>query len=144
MSQINKSFFDLKRDKDFYQFNILNFYEAIYWINPEGYIIMANSTASQMLGYGKDELMDIPLSSITDSETVQDFPKFWQELKKLKKSIYKSRHFHKSGHSYEVEITFHYLIYNGNEIACALVRDISHQSMRRRTLNWPIPVWKGY
>ncbi|MFB9841639.1 sigma 54-interacting transcriptional regulator [Mucilaginibacter ginsenosidivorans] len=116
---------DFQKDKDLFQYAFKSLYEAVYWVDPEGKILYANEAAAHMLGFTADELTGKGVKEISNSEESANFPLFWTKLKDQKKISYQAQHRHKKGMAYDVEIICSYLEYNGHELACALVKDIS-------------------
>ena len=65
---------------------------------------------------------------------VADFPAYWQKLKAAKQLIFESKHKHKSGYTYDVEIRGNYIEHNGAEISCSVVTDIRKKKLEQELL----------
>ncbi|MEP7110536.1 MAG: PAS domain S-box protein, partial [Ferruginibacter sp.] len=115
-------------------FTLENLHEAVFWIDSQSVIFQVNEMASQLSGYSKEELLRMKVGDLNDTAIVQDFPAFWNRLKKESKITFEARHRHKMGHQYDVEITGNFIAYQGEEFSCSIVRDIRKKKMEEELL----------
>lgn len=115
-------------------FTIENLNEAVFWITASGNIFQVNDMACRMTGYTREELTSKHLVELNPTPVAASFSKFWKRLKKEKKIVLETKHKHKNGNLYEVEITASYLAYNGEEYACSLARDITKKKKEEELL----------
>ena len=129
--------------------------DAVYWILPRGAIRDVNDAACRMLGYTHDELTALAISDIDVSGVsgVEKWTESWAALKRLASLRIQSRHRGKDGSDIPVEVIFNHVGFNGQEFACAIVRDVSErvkaEILRERLLlrhraildHLPMPAW---
>jgi PAS domain S-box-containing protein len=132
------------------RFTVDNLEDAVYWILPDGRLWNINSAACRMLGYTHDELIGRPLFEIAPQLTTERWQSLWDEFKKAGTVRFRATSRRKDGRDIPVEITAHYLNFNGIEYDWAIVRDITEQiqaerveERRRRTIldNLPMLAW---
>jgi PAS domain S-box-containing protein len=62
------------------------------------------------------------------------WPKHWEELKEKKSMTFHSKHLTKDGRIIPTEVNANYIFFNGQEINCAFVRDISERKKAEQNL----------
>jgi len=99
--------------------------DAIYWIEPDAKIIDINTTACKILGYTREELLQMSLYDIDPFFTEKHWNEVWPEIKS--KGSYKIEVVHrtKEGKLIPVEIIANYIKYGDKELDCAFARDIT-------------------
>src|SRR4051812_34985660 len=102
---------EMEKDLNLSHFTLQNLQEAVFWVESTGRILSINEKACEQSGYTKDELMQMMVTDINPSPDLQDFKKFWQRLKKEKKITFESKHKHKTGYLYDIEITGNFIEY---------------------------------
>jgi formate hydrogenlyase transcriptional activator len=115
-------------------FTVENLQEAVLWIGSSGVIVQVNEMACKMSGYTREELINMSIVQLNPTPEIADFSKYWQRLKKNKKLVFESKHRHKTGYDYEVEISGNYIEYKGEEFSCSIVRDIRKKKMEEQLL----------
>jgi PAS domain S-box-containing protein len=116
------------------RFSVDNVADAVYWIDAESQITDANETASRMLGYTYEELMQMSLSDIDLDFSIERWAGIWQHLKDESKRTIEAQHRTKDDRIIPVEIVSNYIKFNGRELACAVVRDITERKQAEETL----------
>ena len=106
-----------------------------------------------MSGYSKEELTRMNVTDINPSTIFIDWPKFWQRLKNQGKIVLESKHQHKLGHLYDIEITGNFIELDGQEFSCSIVRDIRQRKFEEvekehildilKKANWKVSGEKG-
>ena len=104
--------------------------DQIFVIDENGHFLDVNEAACARLGYTKQELLTMSVMDID-----QDFPQevwgeFWKTFTVTGQLRLETKHRSKSGEIYPVEVVANYLCHNGQELDCAIVRDITD---RKRT-----------
>lgn len=132
MAKISKMEFE--KDLNLSHFTFENLPEAVFWVNSRGNILFVNDSACKMSGYSKEELMNMQVNEINPSDLVSDFKNFWKQLKEKKHFKYETKHKHKLGYLYDVEVTGNYIEYEGQEITCSIVRDIHKRKLEEEML----------
>jgi len=125
---------DSEKELQLSHFTIANLKEAVFWVTSEGRIFQVNEMACTMTGYTKEELTGFYVFDLNPSRIVEDFPNFWNRLKKEKKFIFEAQHKHKTGFIYDVEIAGNFFEYEGQELACSIVRDIRKKKLEEELL----------
>lgn len=63
--------------------SIENAVYGIFWLDSEGWIYRANNAACRLLGYTRDELLDMKVSDFDPDYQAQEFKIYWRKLKKI-------------------------------------------------------------
>ena len=97
----------------------------IFWIDPEGKFIYVNDSVSDILGYGKEDLLNMSVHDIDPYYPYGKRKEHWKELRKDKLIVFESMHIKKNGEQYPVLICDQYIEFGGREYEFAYVTDIS-------------------
>jgi PAS domain S-box-containing protein len=114
------------------RFTVDNLNEGVHWVQPDGHLWNANGAACRMLGYTHEELTSRSISDIDPLISVEQWKDKWAELKKAGSLRFQSTNRHKDGREIPVEITAHYLNFNGMEYDWATVTDLTQQIQDER------------
>jgi len=134
LNLVKTSAMEFEQDINLSHFTFEQLPEAVFWVNSKGDILYVNNAASRMSGYSKKELMSMHVYDINPSEALIDFKNFWKELRAKKHFTFESKHKHKQGYTYDIEITGNYIEYEGQEITCSIVRDIRKRKLEEEML----------
>jgi len=118
-----KSTIEFSNESALSRFSFQNVSEAIFWLNLQGDIIYANDSASKMTGYSKKELTRMTVTDI-NTEIGSDFSELVLKLKNKNQFTVETKHKHKSGHIYNVEICSHFIAFEKKEIIISFVKNI--------------------
>ncbi len=99
--------------------------DQIFLIGSDGYFMDVNESACRCLGYTKQELLTMTVMDIDPDFPSYAWTTFWEKLRASKFVRLEARHRAKSGEVYSVEIAANYLLHDGQEFDCAIVRDIT-------------------
>lgn len=102
------------------------FHDAVYIINQKHEFIYANESATKMLGYTKDEFLQMHVSDIDPQYTQRVLTKSKNTPLSM---ILESEHKTKSGFMFPVEITKTYFDNNNNPLIVAIAHDISERKL---------------
>lgn len=108
--------------------------EMILWVAPDGQIFYANKAARETLGYSADELLAMKVTDLEPALTTTDWEQEWQALKEKKWLKLESFRRTKAGKKIAVELSLHYMNYNGREYKLAFMRDISQQKQQEEII----------
>lgn len=111
----------------FRQFSLDHCGEEVFWIDQNGRILDANLAACQKLGFTHDEITQLTVAQVDADFPFAEWPHHWLELKRRKSLRFESKHRHKNGHVFPIEVVANYFEYGGKAYNCALVRDISER-----------------
>ncbi len=121
---------DISEDQeDLYlaRFCLDNANEMILWVAADGHIFYANKAARQVLGYSADEMMSMTIADLEPGHNDDKWKLEWNELKQKKWLKIEALRLKKGGEALPVELSLHYMNYNGREYKLAFMRDISQQ-----------------
>jgi formate hydrogenlyase transcriptional activator len=109
--------------------------DGIFWLDANGHIHRANDAACRLLGYTKEELLNLTIPDIDPDFSIKKYQEFyWQEIKKAGWISFESRHRRKDGSIYSVEITSHYVELDGTGYSCTFFRDITKRKQAEVSL----------
>ena len=129
---------------ELYRFTFQNLHEDIYWIDSQGKIIQVNESASKTSGYSREELLNMSVFDLNPTEMVADWSNHWEKVKKQKKVTLETKHKHKEGHLYDVEVTNNYIVFDRMEFSCSVVRDIRKRKIEEELLLAVSEATSGY
>jgi PAS domain S-box-containing protein len=109
-------------------FSMDNIADAVQWITKDARFWNVNRAACEMLGYSREEILSMSIADIDPFFILEDWQRHIEEIRQTG-SIYLPNRFHRArdGRILPVEITTNYLVYNGVEYYCAIVRDITER-----------------
>ncbi|MGK7397353.1 MAG: PAS domain S-box protein [Candidatus Cyclobacteriaceae bacterium M3_2C_046] len=108
--------------------------DACYLLNQEGHVVKANQAAAKMLGYDRDELLNVSIEKIDSHFTQKLFKEFWQQNQGNDEFILESNHLHKSGAKIPVEICTKRFYPNKEIFYLSNVRNISARKLNDKKL----------
>jgi two-component system, cell cycle sensor histidine kinase and response regulator CckA len=115
-------------------FTIDNVAEAIVWTGPDCSIWDVNAVACKKLGYTREELLCLTIPDIDPSFPKELLQSHSEKLKEVGSIQFESLHKTKDGRVFPVEIVSNYLLHNGREYHCSMVRDISERKRLEKAL----------
>jgi PAS domain S-box-containing protein len=99
-----------------------------------GKFIEVNDTASQSLGYSKEELVKMELKDIISSDTVLYLPTVFENVIRDGKATFESEHVTKKGVLLPVEVNTHLFFIRGEKHLLSIARDISERKKAEKAL----------
>ncbi len=106
------------------RFCLDNVKEMITWVSPEGRIFYANKAVREVLGYSAEDLDGMKLADMEPGMNEEAWKKEWETVKTQGFLMRETIRQTKSGEKFPVELSLHYMNYNGREYKMAFVRDI--------------------
>jgi formate hydrogenlyase transcriptional activator len=122
------------KENEFYAFTLDNLREAVFWVDQDGYIWQVNNGATELSGYSREELRRMQVFDINLSVQPSNWPEIWQRLKDKKKVIFDAKFRNKDGSAVDIEITQNFMVYDGREYTCSIVRDIRQRKFEEELL----------
>lgn len=107
------------------QFAVDHTGEAVYRMAEDASFLYVNEAACRMLGYSRDELLNMTVLDIDPDLTPEKWREIWQEARQHTTRRIESRHRTREGRILPVEITGTRFEHEGQEMNFAFVRDIS-------------------
>jgi len=117
----------IENDSGLAQFTIERADDAILWHDCDARIQHANPAACDLLGYSREELVQLTIQDINPNSTPKTWAKFWKELQKKKVIAFEGDHRTRDGHLVPLETKVNFIEYKGREYAVAFSRDISER-----------------
>jgi diguanylate cyclase (GGDEF)-like protein/PAS domain S-box-containing protein len=108
--------------------------EAVYWMEPDGQFISVNKMACRTLGYSLEELLTMGVADIDPNLPLGVTLQMALATKEAGMVRMESEHRTKEGHVFPVEIVVNYIEYEGKEIHCSYVRDITERKRKESEL----------
>jgi PAS domain S-box-containing protein len=109
------------------QFSVDHAVEGFFWIDPDARILSVNDAACRMLEYTRDELTTMTVHDIDPNLPPDLWPIHWEDVKQKGSVSFESKYWSRTGLVMDTEITFNYLLHDGHEYNCAIVRDITER-----------------
>lgn len=116
-----------ERALQFTQFATDHAGEAMFWVTPDARFMYVNDAACRNLGYSRQELLKMSVFDIDPVFPPSQWPQHWSQIRQQSVVTLESCHKAKNGHVFPVLITTNFLVYEGREYDCAIVRDISER-----------------
>ncbi|MBN1120927.1 MAG: PAS domain S-box protein [Anaerolineae bacterium] len=107
--------------------------DAVYWLDSDSRIIDVNEAACRMLGYTREELVEMKLSDIDPATDPSTLPEMWERMKEGLPPA-ETRHRAKDGRLIPVEVVSNYIEFEGKEYSCSFVRDITERKQAEEDL----------
>lgn len=102
--------------------------DAVFIHTLDGKMIDVNSRAEELLGYTKEELMNMPVPDIHTDEARSESMEAFARIKEERSVRFESEMRRKDGTVIPVEISSRFFRTNGDELIQGTVRDISERS----------------
>lgn len=113
------------------QFSIDHATGNMFWIDETGRIVSVNATACHTLGYSREELLAMDISDLDGRYPRERFAELWRErwtlIRESGSITFETTHRTRSGPLLPVEMTSHFLEYQGREYIFGFARDISRR-----------------
>ncbi len=116
------------------QFALDNYTDCVYWLDPDMRVIDVNPSALRMLGYTREELLNMHTYDFDTQFPAAQKEQFWVHLKKKGSKTLESIHRKKNGETMPVEITASHIDFEGAEYAVAFVRDITERKLAEKAI----------
>ena len=112
------------------QFSVEHASDNIFLSNSQGHFVYVNKAACDSLGYSREELLSLSVADLNPRfREEQDWPTFWEELKRQGSITYEGRNISKQGQVFPAEVTANYLEFDGQEYSFAFVRNITERKV---------------
>jgi PAS domain S-box-containing protein len=119
--------------EELYQILLETSMDGFWEADTLGRIINVNQEICRLLGYSKEEMTGMMVSSIEVNESVEEVLSHIKRVKSQQADRFESRHRHKDGSVIDVEVSLQFLPVNGGRMYC-FVRDISDRKRAYRLL----------
>lgn len=109
--------------------------DGIFWLDHDYCLVDLNDTFCSMTGYNKNELLDLDIHNFQIFDNDRHFQELWQRLSMTRIEVFEADLTNKSGLTFPVSVRAHMFIFEGQELICALIRDISEERMATKRLH---------
>ncbi len=106
------------------QFSVDQAVEAIIWLDPNARVFNVNDTACRMLEYSREELLGMTVHDIDPNFPLERWIDHWNYLKERGSLTFEARFWSRTGAVLETDVSVNYLLHEGTEYACMILRDI--------------------
>jgi PAS domain S-box-containing protein len=122
----------LRTSKERYRFLFNSGQDAIivHGLTPDqhtGTILEVNDVASQMLGYTKDELLQLSPRDLDSPDRIPSSRPIMRQVLENKHALFEWEFTHKDGHQIPVEIHAHLIELEGQSVVFSIARDITER-----------------
>ena len=107
--------------------------ETVWVIDFNGNLIDVNNTAIEVLGYSKEELLNIGIYGIDSSLKQEDIKALVSAMPSDKVQIFETSHKAKDGKTFPVEVQSSLVTYQGKRAILSIVRNISERKLSEET-----------
>ncbi|MHB9025483.1 MAG: hybrid sensor histidine kinase/response regulator [Armatimonadota bacterium] len=107
------------------QFTLDHAGDAVFWVERDGRISYVNDTACRMLGYSREQLLELTIQEIIPTMVEGVWNSFWERAHSKGSYTFESSQCTQDGQAFPAEITANNLIYGQQEFMCMLARDIT-------------------
>lgn len=108
--------------------------DAIYWFTFDTRFFYVNDAACTMLGYTKEELLNMSLESVDRAFPTEQGQRFLRTIQERKKLRFERIQTRKDGSSFPAEISANYFCGTEQEFICAFGRDITEQKEKEKII----------
>jgi PAS domain S-box-containing protein len=108
--------------------------DTAFVISFEGKFVEVNDTASEVLGYTREELLGMGPTDIDSHLSSDDIGNLIEDMKKEDKQIFPTEHKTRDGHIIPVEISSSRIMYNGKPHILSIARDITKRKEAEEAL----------
>jgi PAS domain S-box-containing protein len=117
----------IENDPGLAQFTMERADDAIIWNDCNANIQHVNPAACDLLGYSREEMLDLTIQDINPNSTSKSWAKFWKELQKKKVIAFEEDHRTRDGQTIPLETKVNFIEYNGREYAVSFCRNITER-----------------
>ena len=117
------------------QFTLDHFADMAFWIRSDGRFVYANQTASSLLGYTQEELLEMHVWDLDPHFHPERWRQHWAEICERKSFRIETMHHTKSGSIIPVEIQVNYIQHEGTEYNFAYAHDLREKKRSELLLN---------
>ena len=117
------------------QFAIDNAVDAVYLCDRDGNFYYVNESASQTLGYSREDLTHMTVFDVDPSLNLEEFQNLWDTVwRRHSATTFETVNRRQDGTEIPIEITTRITAFEGIEYACTFARDISERKAASRLM----------
>jgi len=109
--------------------------ESVFWLlRNDGSFFYVNDAACRLSGYSRQELLNMKVRDLDLTHASEAGRAHWERIKRDKSLTFEASIQAKDGRVVPIELTAHYLKYEGQEYNCAFARDITERKRAEQKL----------
>jgi len=108
--------------------------DAIFFIDIDAKFFYANDAACSLLGYDRDELLNLRFYDVEPNFSAESWQRHWQSVRDRGSTTIDSILQPKTGDRLSVNTNINYLNFEGKEYHCAIVRDVTESKQAAQNL----------
>jgi len=108
--------------------------EPVYWIDKQGCFAYVNATACRMLGWTRDELLQMTVFQVDRGLTPAMWEERWERLRAEKNALYDVVHTTRHGQTFPAEVSANFQNVGGEEFIAAFARDVTDRRLAEQRL----------
>ena len=111
----------------FTQFAIDRCVDTAFWCRSDATFLYVNDAACNMFGYSREDMMQLAIFDLDMSVSQEDWSDHWQGIRNAGSIVLESRGCRRDGSRFPVELTIYHVEFDGQEMCCAFVKDITER-----------------
>ena len=108
--------------------------DGIFILDLDGKFIDMNSTAYTRLGYTKEEMLTLHISTLDYPEFAPRVPERMKQIRERGFAVFESAHLRKDGTAMPVEVNSRLIEYEGRTVYLSVIRDITERKQAEQAL----------
>jgi diguanylate cyclase (GGDEF)-like protein/PAS domain S-box-containing protein len=108
--------------------------EGAFWADSDGRFFYVNEAACSMMGYSREEMLEIGVADILPPEKGNLFQELSRKVRQSGPYTFEVTHVRKDGRRFPAEVTLSFLEYQGLECYSAFARDITSRKAAEAAL----------
>ncbi len=116
------------------QFAVDHASDCVYWMTSDARFFYVNDSACKILGYAREDLLSMSLRDIDPDFAAEAWHGLWKRVRDCESLTAKGHYRNKQGHVFPVEIKANLIQFEGQEIYCSVVRDVTERTRATETL----------
>ncbi|MFO7731060.1 MAG: PAS domain S-box protein, partial [Spirochaetia bacterium] len=123
----NRAERELREKEALYRNLMENSIDAVYLLSETGTILQVNHTACKMLGYSKQELLQLTIDDVDPNYPSKHFIEFWRDKPKGTTVLFETIHRHKCGKELPVEVNGIFFMLDGEKYLFGVSRELTER-----------------
>lgn len=108
--------------------------DSIYWMNKDGQFIYVNDLGCNILGYDKDEILNLKIFDVNPHATIEKWNDAWRKANESGSIRQETIHKHKDGTLFPVEISSSFVKIGDDGFINGFARDISERKKNEKII----------
>jgi diguanylate cyclase (GGDEF)-like protein/PAS domain S-box-containing protein len=122
-------------------FDIMN--DGVMVVSQDGVIVDCNPTFHQRLGYAKEELVGMSVTTLDPPEFAARVPKRLAQIREQGQATFETAHYRRDGSIMPVELSARFFYVNGELVFFSIVRDISERKVLEQRLQEGLDIYQA-